>query len=153
MIFGLSSCLDRSADEGRTSWQLRIYVGMDPERGRQRGATRTVRKRARRSRGAGSLCRRNFLRQGPRWERGISLGVLRLERWLVCTTTASSRGTVWVDASARGEDFYLATSGDHDLATRGDFFMATDTPAARDPSNETTCMRGAAVGAPGGGRG
>jgi hypothetical protein len=52
----------------------------------------------------------------------------------VCITTVSSRGTVWVDASARGEDFYLATSGDfylatsgdHDLATRGDFFMATD---------------------------
>ena len=53
----------------------------------------------------------------------------------MCITTVSSRGTVWVDASARGEDFYLATSGDfylatsgdHDLATRGDFFMATDT--------------------------
>ncbi len=31
-----------------------------------------------------------------------------------------------VDASVRGEDFYLATSGDIDLATREDFFMATD---------------------------
>jgi hypothetical protein len=31
-----------------------------------------------------------------------------------------------VDASARGEDFYLATSGDLDVATREDFLMATD---------------------------
>jgi len=53
----------------------------------------------------------------------------------VCTTTVSSRGTTPVDASARGEDLYLAirgdiylaTSGDKNLATRGDFFMATDT--------------------------
>ena len=53
----------------------------------------------------------------------------------MCTTTVSSRGTTPVDASARGEDLYLAirgdiylaTSGDKNLATRGDFFMATDT--------------------------
>ena len=53
---------------------------------------------------------------------------------MVCTSTVSSRGTPWVDTSARGEDFYLAirgdfylaTSGDTNLATRGDFFMATD---------------------------
>jgi hypothetical protein len=53
----------------------------------------------------------------------------------VCTSTVSSRRVFRVDASARGEDFqlatrgdfYLATSGDLNLATRGDFFMATDT--------------------------
>ena len=44
------------------------------------------------------------------------------------TATVSGRGTTRVDASARGEDFYVATSGDFRLATRGDFFMATDTP-------------------------
>ena len=52
----------------------------------------------------------------------------------MCTSTVSSRGDVRVDASARGEDFYLAirgdfylaTNGDLNLATRGDFFMATD---------------------------
>jgi hypothetical protein len=57
-----------------------------------------------------------------------------LEQWLVSTTTVSSRGTSRVDASARDEDLYLATSGDIylatsgdiELATRGDFFMATD---------------------------
>ena len=42
------------------------------------------------------------------------------------TATVSGRGTTRVDASARGEDFYVATSGDFCLATRGDFFMATD---------------------------
>jgi hypothetical protein len=45
------------------------------------------------------------------------------------------RGTLLVDGSARGEDFYLATSADFPLAmredlevaTREDFFMAMDT--------------------------
>jgi hypothetical protein len=53
---------------------------------------------------------------------------------VACTSTVSSRGVFPVDASARGEDFYLAirgdfflaTSGDTNLATRGDSFMATD---------------------------
>ncbi len=31
-----------------------------------------------------------------------------------------------MDASARGGDFYIATSGDLHVATRGDFLMATD---------------------------
>lgn len=52
----------------------------------------------------------------------------------MCTSTVSSRGDLRVDASARGEDFYLAirgdfylaASGDLNLATCGDFFMATD---------------------------
>ncbi|MGH8995330.1 MAG: hypothetical protein ACRDYB_04755, partial [Acidimicrobiales bacterium] len=42
-------------------------------------------------------------------------------------TTVSGRGSTFADGSARGEDFYMATSGDIDLATREDFFMATDT--------------------------
>lgn len=35
---------------------------------------------------------------------------------------------------AKGEGFYPATSGDLDLATSGDFFMATDTGSARSAS-------------------
>ena len=57
------------------------------------------------------------------------------------TATVSGRGTSRVDASARGEDFYVATSGDFclatrgdlELATRGDFFMATDTAPSPRP--------------------
>jgi len=45
----------------------------------------------------------------------------------VCTAIVSSRGTFLVDGSARGEDFYLATSADFPLAMREDFFMAMDT--------------------------
>lgn len=65
---------------------------------------------------------------------------------MVSTSPVSSRGTTRVDASARGEDFYLAirgdfflaTSGDRDLATRGDFFMATDnSPGAGDRTPPT----------------
>jgi hypothetical protein len=49
-----------------------------------------------------------------------------LEWWSVGTATVSGRGTRRVDASVRGEDFYLAMREDIDLATREDFFMATD---------------------------
>jgi hypothetical protein len=55
----------------------------------------------------------------------MSWGVLRLERRLVCTAIVSSRGTFLVDASARGEDFYLATSEDFPLAMREDLEVAT----------------------------
>lgn len=52
----------------------------------------------------------------------------------MCTSTVSSRGLLRVDASARGEDFYLAicgnfylaASGDLNLARHGDCLMATD---------------------------
>jgi hypothetical protein len=44
----------------------------------------------------------------------------------VSTATVSGRRAPKVDASARGGDFYMATSGDFFAATRGDFFMATD---------------------------
>lgn len=44
----------------------------------------------------------------------------------MCTATVSGRRALRVDASVRGGDFYLATSGDIDVATRGDFLMATD---------------------------
>jgi hypothetical protein len=49
-----------------------------------------------------------------------------LKRWVVCTATVSDRGSFLVDASAKGEDFYVATRGDLELATREDFYMATD---------------------------
>ena len=35
-----------------------------------------------------------------------------------------------MDPSTRGGDFYLATTGDLDLATSGNFLMATDIPPA-----------------------
>jgi len=62
----------------------------------------------------------------------------------VCIAIVSSRGTFLVDASARGEDFYLATSEDFPLAmredlevaTREDLFMAmgTDLALREDPA-------------------
>jgi hypothetical protein len=51
----------------------------------------------------------------------------------VCTAIVSSRGTFLVDGSARGEDFYLATSADFPLAMREDFFMAMDTGVRSSP--------------------
>ena len=52
----------------------------------------------------------------------------------MCTATVSGRRTFLVDASARGEDVYMATRGDIllairedlEVATREDFLMATD---------------------------
>lgn len=44
---------------------------------------------------------------------------------MVCTAIVSSRGTFLVDGSARGEDFYLATSEDFPLAMREDLEVAT----------------------------
>jgi hypothetical protein len=40
--------------------------------------------------------------------------------------TVTGQGTRSVDAQTRSEDFYTATSADILLATREDFFMATD---------------------------
>ena len=48
--------------------------------------------------------------------------------WLVGTATVTAQGrNSWPTRRARGGDFYLATSGDLDLATTEDFFTATDT--------------------------
>jgi hypothetical protein len=50
--------------------------------------------------------------------------------WLVGTSTVTTRGPHGLarhDETKTG-DFYSAITGDSDLATSGDFFMATDTP-------------------------
>lgn len=47
-----------------------------------------------------------------------------------------------VDTTNRGWDFHLATSGDLDLATNGDFFMAMDSRSARSASTTAHNGRG-----------
>ena len=47
---------------------------------------------------------------------------------LVGTVTVTGRGTLVVDGQREGGDFYLAKSDALELATSGDFFMATRTP-------------------------
>jgi hypothetical protein len=46
----------------------------------------------------------------------------------------TAQGAQQVDLQTRGGDFYMATTGDLNLATSGDFYMATDNFAA---GNET----------------
>src|SRR4051794_39232421 len=50
---------------------------------------------------------------------------------LVGTATVTAQGALVVDPSTRSGDFYLATTGDLEPATSGDFLMAMDKTAHR----------------------
>jgi hypothetical protein len=48
--------------------------------------------------------------------------------WLVGTATVTTQGlTARATRRTKSGDFYLAKTGDSEVATSGDFFMATDT--------------------------